>query len=789
MMAAILACSTSLALGAPATASELLGELERLRSTARVLYVAAHPDDENTRLISALTVERNVEVAYLSLTRGSGGQNRIGTEQGDLLGVLRSGELLAARAIDDGRQFFTRARDFGYSKRVEETLATWDEEAVLDDIVRVLREFRPDVVVTRFRETGNTHGHHLASAVLARRAVERLAEAGGWAPKRLVLDIPTWRSEAEDAEFEITVGAWAPHRGLTVGEIAARSRSRHRSQAFGVAPTRELRTEQMKTVWGPKAQRDLLEGVDASWRRLGDDGRIARALEQARIQLRPDQPAAMVPALLDARAAMDDLPEDPRVDDQRARLTALILAASGVFVRASTPAEGRAAGAPLAVEVEVANRAGIELRLDAVRVGAAVRPDVRQAVKAGAPWKATLETPVPPGPPTATPWLLRPDVGPAAVAPRGPDALVAEVHLRLEGRLLDLRVPVRRVWVDPSRGELEARFERLPALTATPVQEVRLMPHGAPNTVTFELRRHGTGSARVLFPVPRGWTARPAEAEIDGEGQTVSVTVEAPADGAEPFEMTPVLALEDRTEPLARLDVVDYPHIERTLALRPSVVRWVPLDLRAPEIRVGYVPGSGDRVAELLSEVGLEVRTLSPVEVAEADFDGLDVILTGVRAFNVHPTLADAKPRLFDWVESGGRLVIQYNTNSWYDALDEDLGPGELRVGRGRVTDETATVRRLDPGHPIWHRPHELGDEVWSGWVQERGLYFAETWDEGWKPLVALADPGEDELRGGLLSKQHGEGVVIYTGLSFFRQLPAGVPGAYRLLVNLLAHD
>lgn len=802
-MMGVAVTALTLALGAPASTTELLRELDRLGSTARVLYVAAHPDDENTRMIAGLTMERNAEVAYLSLTRGSGGQNRIGTEQGDLLGVLRTGELLSAREIDGGLQFFTRARDFGYSKRVEETLATWDEEAVLADVMQVVETFQPDVIVTRFRETGNTHGHHLASAVLARRAVERLAASdGAWTPRRVVLDIPTWRGEAEDAEFELTIGGFDPVRGQTVGEVAARSRSQHRSQGFGMAPTREHRLEQFKRVWGEPAQRDLLEGVEHGWSRLGDDGTIETSLSRARAAFEPDAPWKMVPALLEARAAMSKLDSSPRVREQLRRADALIARASGLFVRAHVEEDGRAGGASVSVNVEVANRADRRVRVRAVNVDGASLVRVDAPVEAGAPHREQVEAVMPEGPPTATPWLwteeaptaLAPD-GVAerslVISPQGPVPMTASVSLEVDGQPLEVSVPVERVWVDRSVGERAARFERLPAVTATPVQAVRLMPSGREQAMTFELRRHGAdASAQVAFRAPEGWKVVPAEVELTGPVETVVVKVTAPAADAEPFEMRPLqLRSDGSVEALHRLDVVDYPHIERARVLRPSVVRWVPLDLEVPRARVGYVPGAGGEVAALLAEVGVDIRTLTETEVADADFAGLDVVLLGVRAFNVHPTLPAARERLFDWVKQGGRLVVQYNTNNWFDGLDFDLGPGTLKVGKARVTDETARVRPLVRRHPIWRSPHRLGDEIWSGWVQERGLYFAETWDDGWTELIELADDGEDLQRGALLVKRHGEGDVVFTALSFFRQLPAGVPGAYRLFINLLAHD
>ncbi len=783
------------------TPSEAEHALDQLANTTRVLYVAAHPDDENTRLIAYLTRIRRVEVAYLSLTRGSGGQNRIGTEQSDLLGVLRTGELLSARSVDGARQFFTRARDFGYSKSSSETLEVWDADAVVADAVHVIRTFRPDVVVTRFRETGRTHGHHLASAAIARRAVEAAARPDGsgldpWTVKRLIVNVPTWRGRDPDTDFEMEVNAFDARLGESVGEIAARSRSRHRSQAFGSAGDRRPRTEAFSNVWGDEAKADLLEGVPPGWSRF----KKSKAVDKCLRRLREAQLGSLdfLASAHETVAELERLPDVPRVKDARERLTRVALAASGVFIRATTEVDGVAPGEMVPIRLEVTSRRHPRIVLRSYAVDESEPVPVAAALSVGEPWTQEVAVRMTDGSPTASPWLTEVSTPGAYVAPdrntvilsRGPDPITVTFVLQTPKGSFSETVPVLHQWVDPSSGEHLSQLARLPLVTVTPAESVRLLPRGREAAVTFELHAHGAAPrTRIAFDAPAGWKVQPSSVEAPrerGQRRQVTVRVAPPKPDASPFVLRPHVVREGQTTPASRLDVVAHPHIERALVVRPSHVRWVPLDLKLTSARVAYVPGAGDRVAELMAEAGLRVRAWTDADLKELDLTDTDVLLLGIRAFNVRPRLVEARERIFRWVEQGGRLVIQYNTNSWFDGLEYDVGPGTLKLGRGRVTDETAEVRILEPSHPVLQTPNRIDGSDWAGWVQERGLYFAESWDEDYVPVVEMADPAGSPERGALLVKRYGRGTVVYTGLSFFRQLPAGVPGAYRLLANLL---
>jgi LmbE family N-acetylglucosaminyl deacetylase len=783
--------------------AQLLERLLRLRDPARVLYVAAHPDDENTRFLAHLTSGERVEAAYLSLTRGGGGQNLIGDEQAGLLSVLRTEELSAARAVDGARQFFTRARDFGYSKRAEETLSIWDREAVRADVIRVLRAFRPDVVVTRFREGSQTHGHHLASAVLAREAFEAVTrDRDDPVPiRRLVLNVPTWGEEPEqEGQVKIDVGGYAPLRGETHPETAARSRSQHRSQGFGSDARRGKVFERFELVKGAPFDAHVLDGVPRTWRaRFGEEGGAAvdRAFARAVEGFDPAAPHESIAAMLRVDRRLSSLPETPRVQDARARVAAWIRDAAGLFLRVTPgaaeledPKEVEAARArqqwPLgavdaALEAEL--RTPVEVRVAAVVGPSGERQVTEQALSFREPVRIGLEAHL--KSPSTAPWLRLPVDGgtyqiPEAADPNLPDGGARpffSVELEVEGSPLLVRVPFEAVWVERSRGELRAPVFAVPRQLMTPRHPV-VWATGDAVTATFRVQG-GFDPSQVEWS--RSERTRNRILDVKRSGETLEVRLDV-SEVSEPFFLRPRLG----GERMMARSVVDADHVPRQVVLQPSEVRVVPM-AAPPDLTVGYVMGPGDRMVEALRRLGFRVRVLSDEDLERRRYQGLDVIVTGVRAFNVRRALPEAG--LFDWVESGGHLVVQYNTNSWYSKLSVPVGPKPLEIGRGRVTDENAKVTLRVEDHPLLSWPHSIGQQDFRDWVQERGLYFAESWDPAtYTPLLSLADPGEDRQEGALLAATHGRGTYVYTGLSFFRQLPAGVRGAARLFVNILSH-
>jgi len=783
-------------------AGALAHALDRVATTGRVLYVAAHPDDENTRLLAYLANVRHLEVGYLAMTRGGGGQNLIGSEQGALLDVIRTEELLAARGIDGARQFFTRMRDFGYSKRADETLASWGHDEALADVVWVIRTFQPDIIITRFDESPPNHGHHTASAILAREAFAAAADpkrfpdqlTGGvvpWQADRLLQN--TWRTPGAKESVTLEIGGYDPRLGLEMGELAARSRSQHKSQGFGVAADRGPITERFLPLLGHRPTVDLFEGLQLGWERYGAPAAgYIRAIGEAQRTLDRDHPERAVPALIRAAQELDKLRDDPRVRDARSRLADVLVAAAGLYARATSSHAVAAPGSTVDVSLELVARA---LPVTVQRVELPGAPPLTAALPIAAGHKEQLKIsaalPASSSPSLAY-WLsLPPTPGHYVVAdprmigtPRQPPALEAAVDVAIAGRTVRVALPVVHVWTDPVRGERTRPFVVVPPATVTPARDAVMAPgKTAPLVLRVRAGRDGL-AGKVTLELPAGWTAKPASQDVTlaklGDETTVRFEV-TPAPGAAAGEARPVVKVGDASWSL-REDTIDDPHIPLQVVLRPAVVRLVPLALRVPAGRVGYVRGSGDSIAADLVHVGFTVDELDDEALRTGELGRYAAIVLGIRAYNTRDAVRATHARLLAYAEKGGTLIVQYNTL----ALDGPVGPYTLELGRDRITDETAAPVFIDPKDPLLVGPNKLGPADFDGWVQERGIYFASKWDNHYRPVLRFSDPGEGPLDGALVVARHGKGQYIYTGLALFRQLPAGVPGAYRLFANLI---
>jgi len=799
------------------SASLIAHAIDRLSVTGRVLYIAAHPDDENTRLLAWLVAARGLDAAYLSLTRGDGGQNLIGTEQDTLLGVVRTEELLAARAIDGAEQLFTRARDFGYSKSADETLAVWGKKEILNDVVRAIRRFRPDVVITRFSTLPPNHGHHTASALLAAEAF-RLAGDPSYvteghaphAPARLLHNVSTW-SLPKDADLSaylsLDVGSYVPLLGRSIGEIAARSRSQHKSQGFGAAIDRGPALEYFAHLDGTKPARDPLDGLDFTWRRAPGADKLAKEIVSLQRGFDVRAPVKSIPALARVHKELTALSTThPGREGALRRVESLLVACAGLHVdaRADRPVVARGATVPVVIGAQLRSHVPgpVSLeevffaeerteiprpsRLDTVlAVHAPVTRAVAHTMDGSVPfstleWLSVERTPGRFG--TADPRFVNDPVGAAALS--------ARITLTVAGARFSIRRPVVHVVTDPVDGERARPIELAPIVSVTPDRSVVVAPHKRSTTLRV-VARAGAPSVKghVRLALPEGWRATPERHAIalanTGDETALSFSITGPQTTTS--DVGRVIAVVDGREHSVSETRVAHAHIRPHTVRAPSEIRLVPVALETGKKRVGYVMGAGDKVAESLAHVGYEVTLLDDEMLATADLSRFDVIVLGVRTLNTRPAIASARDRLLAYVERGGRLVVQYQTNSRVGPLSTDLFPAPLAIGRGRVTDEEAPMTRLAQGHAIFARPNALTDDDTHGWVQERGLYFASTWDARYTPLLSLRDAGEPDEEGALLVMTHGKGTFVYTGLSFFRQLPAGVPGAYRLMANVLA--
>jgi LmbE family N-acetylglucosaminyl deacetylase len=810
-------------------------ELRRLATTGKVLYVAAHPDDENTRLIAWLGGALGLDTTYLSLTRGDGGQNLIGDEQDELLGLLRTHELLAARARDGGHQRFTRARDFGYSKSADETLTKWGKEEVLADVVWAIRTVRPDVVITRFSPQPPNHGHHLASAILAAEAIEAAADpkrfpeqlgrhagqlVGPHRVARLLHNVPNWNQKPGVVDPKLAtvprvdVGSFEPLLGAGWGEIAADARTQHKSQGFGSAPQRGQQLEHLQWLAGSQPTGlDPFQGLDFSWTRFASAGvpkaklqKVQTLVQQASKEVARGPALAALPTLVSLHELLSELaPSVPVAADQLQRVAELVAGIAGVHVQATTPLAEVVPGQRVSVSVSAIQRLGTPLTWRDVslhhgrEVIAQKSPEA--ALAADVSTVVVLDAQVPAAAQPTTPYWLQQqgngllyqnnqqsELGQPVLAP----PLLVTIELVVAGKGILLSRPVVQQTIDPVHGEQIRPVEVVPALAVSPREDVTVVPLGQKQTVTVRAQAGRSGvRGQVRLQVPSGYVVQPA---------VQAVSLSDPGDVAQlQFQVTAPKAATQRV--VARLEVdtgdgwrpgitvreVRYPHVPLLSWRRPAEVVLQPLELTLAGKRIGYVPGPETRTADAMRAAGWDITLLTEHNLADADLNKLDAVVIGSRALNQSPKLAQHQKRLWQWVKQGGVLLVQYQTQSRIGPLKAQIGPYPLEIGRDRVTDETAPLTWLDPVGKHLTFPNKLTPADWDGWVQERGLYFASSWDKAWQPLLSCQDPGEAPLQGALLQARHGKGKVLYTGLALFRQLPAGVPGAYRLLANLLA--
>ena len=796
-------------------AGEIQLALQKLNVLGRVLYIAAHPDDENTNLMALWSNGSLYETAYLSITRGDGGQNLIGPELRERLGVIRTEELLAARRVDHGKQFFSRAIDFGFSKTAEETMRIWDHDKILSDVVWVVRKFRPDVIVTRFSpEDQLTHGHHTASAILAREAFsaagdpnrfpEQLAFVKPWRPTRLVWNTSPFFFSNRNLPFDPTgltvleAGGYNSLLGKAYTEIAAASLSMHKSQGVGSPPRRGARKEYFKLLEGQPMTTSLFEGIDTNWSRVANSESIATQIRQIISQFLPADPAASVPELLKLRQAMNGIKDDSWVPEKKAELDGIIAACLGLHVEASTTNEAITPGQTATIKLEAINRCNIPVTLQEIRFplsGDSMKIDA--ALPSNELVTRDLSCKIPENTPYSQPYWLRKSgtLGAFAVddqtlvgLPENPPDLPVEIVLQINGQELRYIVDTKYRMVDPVAGELRRPLVIEPPVFAKVVNSVLVFATNQPKSVGVHVTAAtGPVKGELKLAVPQGWGVYPASIPIDlkaADAETVATfTVKPPEQNSE-GTLRAVVSIDGRDYSLGRVRI-SYPHIGVHTLMPPAEARLVRADIREKGERIGYIPGAGDDVPESLQQIGYSVKILSESDITAENLKQFSAVVLGVRAYNTQERIANWLPELFAYVKAGGVAVAQYNTLA--ELKTDQLGPYPLGISRDRVTDENAEVRILAPDHPLMTTPNKITSKDFEGWVQERGLYFPKKWDPAWTAILSSNDSKEKPLDGGLLVAKSGKGFFIYTSYSWFRQLPAGVPGAYRLVANMLS--
>ena len=803
----------------PMHAGEIRLALEKLNVLGRVLYVAAHPDDENTGLIAYFANGALYETAYLSLTRGDGGQNLIGPELGDQLGVIRTQELLAARKIDGGRQFFTRANDFGFSKSADETQRIWDREKILADVVWTIRKFRPDIIVTRFPlEDDRTHGHHTSSAQLAveafriaadpKRFPEQLKLAQPWQPTRILWNTSQFFFRARNVPFDpaglilLEAGGYQPLLGRSYAEIDAASRTMHKSQGFGVSIERGEQKEYFKPLDGkPVEGSDLFSGIDTTWARVpkaGDLNDKVRAIVSA---FDMKKPSASVPALLELRRSLAALGDDLWAQEKRAAVDRIIAACLGLHMEAVAEKPAAQPGDTLNVQLEAINRSDVSVKFRSARLLANAQPEAIDAdLRFEQLFTKKLPVKLPEALPFSQPYWLRErsTLGTFAVAdqaliglPENPPPFPVEFTFEVGGQELVYNVEPRFRKVDRVEGETNQPLVIAPPVFVDLPRPVFVFPNAQPKTLDVRVIASAEKVAgSIALEAPAGWKIEPASQPIElhgAESETTlvfSVTPPATAAGEATLRASFTPAGGQRLGAFRR-HRIEYPHIEPQTLISPAEAKLVRAGIENKALRVGYLPGAGDSVPDSLTDIAAEVKMLEDREVKADNLARFDAIVIGVRASNAHPNRVSAwTPELLAYAKKGGVVIMQYTTTP--GPKPEHL-PYPLKVSRDRVTDETAEVRMLAPEHPVLNFPNKISKTDFDGWVQERGLYFPNEWDKAWTPVLSSNDPGEKPADGGLLISRVEKGWFVYTGYAFFRELPAGVPGAYRLFANMLS--
>lgn len=825
--------------------SDIYEAIKKLQTLGSVLYVAAHPDDENTRMISYFANARHIDVTYLSLTRGDGGQNLIGTELRELLGVLRTQELLMARSIDGGKQLFSRANDFGFSKSPGETFRMWNKTEVLSDVVWAMRKVQPDIVINRFSTdtSFDTHGHHTGSAILSSEAFdiannpsvypEHLTYFKPWQPKRLFCNQTWWfygnqdtfKKVAERENFlTLDAGVYLPNKGKSNDEIAAESRSMHRCQAMGMLSSRGNNPEYLQVLKLAKGEtkpmKDPFEGINTTWTRLEGGEPIGKLIAEIGKTFQLDNPAASVPNLLKARKMIQALPNSVWRDKKLADIEKVIQWCTGLYLEATSKDYSITQNSKAEISLEMINRSNVPVSIKNIKilqklaskndwnisVDSVLNTDLKNNISKTLKYNINIDLDAA----TTNPyWLDKAGtIGLYNVStqtlkglPETPRSLEAEVNVVINGQNMTYRLPIVHRTGNPAKGEVYRPVEITPSVFVNLAEKVYVFNDTTPKNVSFIVKAGADYVGGILKPkVAKGWRLEPEALDfslkIKGEEKVINFKLYPPATESEAnitaqVLMLPKMAVRDNNveyQPVLTksVKIIEYDHIPTQTVLQPADAKIVKLNIEKRGNNIGYFMGAGDDMPACLEQIGYKVTQITDHDFQADDLNRFDAIVMGIRAYNTKEKLKFYNEKLLDYVKNGGNLVIQYNTNG-RDLLLPQFGPHPFKLGRGRTTEEDAEVRILKPEHAAFNIPNKITKKDFDGWVQERGLYFLSEWDSQYDALLSCNDYAEKKEDGGLIVTKHGKGYFVYTGYSFFRQMPAGVSGAYRLFANLLS--
>ena len=800
--------------------SEIYESIKKLNFLGSVLYVAAHPDDENTRLISYFSNHVKARTGYLSMTRGDGGQNLIGPEIRELLGVIRTQELLAARRIDGGEQFFTRANDFGYSKHPDETLLIWNRDEVLKDVVSRIRKFKPDIIINRFnhRTPGSTHGHHTSSAMLSIEAFDlandknfksHKGSTNLWQPKRIFFNTSWWFygskkkfAEADKSKMlSFDIGLFSPSSGLSNNEVASIASSQHLSQGFGRLSTRGTEKEYIEFLKGdfPKDKTNIFDGIDTSWNRVKGGSAIGEILGLVERNFNFKDPSVHLPDLLKAYQLIQKIDDEHWKAIKIKEIKSIIEACSGLYLEVSSNTSTVTASDKARFSLEVLNRSNTNIKLKSVKISSnetTVLKDILLKNNAKEIFQDSINIPLNTIKYTSPYWLEKKGtLGMYTVVdetligqPETPRGVYVDFNLEINNIPITISKPVVYRFSKPNKGELYKPFEILPEVTARITDKVIIFSNDKAKQIAVKIKAHKAGlNGNVSLAYPKDWKVSPIAIDFNipqkGGERIVHFMVTPPA-GQSEGKLTPMSNINGRIYTKELIEI-NYDHIPTQSVLLPSESKIVKLNIEKKGQRIAYIQGAGDNIPENLRQIGYTVNELKGDQIKLENLQNFDAVVLGLRAYNIDDASKFYQKELHSYVEQGGTLIVQYNT-SRRQKVDQ-VAPYELKLSRDRVTDENSIVSILNPNHEVMSFPNKITDNDFKGWVQERGLYFPSKWGNEFTPLLSMNDKGDSAKKGSLLIAKYGKGNFIYTGLSFFRELPAGVPGAYRLFANMLS--
>lgn len=795
----------------PAKSSEIFREIKTLRHIPKVLYLAAHPDDENTGLLSWLINEQNVETAYLSLTRGDGGQNLLGTEQGAALGLIRTHELLEARKLDGAQQFFTRAIDFGFSKNTDDTFKQWDADSITADVVWVIRKFRPDVIICRFPPTAAAgHGQHAASAVVAEKAFKAAADKNMfpnqlkyvdvWQPKRLLWNTFRFGSvnTTSENQLKVAVGQFDPQLGMGYGELAGLSRSLHKSQGAGTQSVAGVRTEYFTHVAGVPAKESLFDKIPLNWSEKGIDN-IDELIDIILLSFDYNHPDKSLHGLLMLRKRILEIQDVRLKEDKLNAIDHIILSCTGFMGEVVTNQAEAIAGNSYNFSLNVISRGTPPVILEQVnwitqtdvlnrRISGDSLINIQRKIQI--PLNAALTEPY---------WLEKPAKNAATFSvandtliglPELASPLNVSVVLKIGSDKFTVKLPLSYKKLDPVKGDVVEQLRIIPAMDLSFAEPVYFAKEKEDLKVTLRLKANKyINYGKVIFKVGNATIATFTGINLPENTITIKDFILPAGDLAKiktPQNKLEVVFSSENSEFTKGQVLIQYPHLPSLQYFVPATAWLLKGDVKVLAKKVGYIQGAGDLIPEFLRQAGLQVDVLTEADILNpSKLASYDAVVTGVRVINTDKRIKNWQVALKSYVENGGTMVMQYNTTQ--DMALQDFGIYPFSVSSKRVTEENAAVKFLNPNHKLLSYPNKITAEDFNGWVQERGAYFPDKWDDKYETLFEMNDTGEEPLKGSTLYAKYGKGNFIYTPLAFFRQLPAGNIGAARLFFNFIS--